>query len=150
MRATLYAICSCKIVGNIMGTMNFRRPRCSNCNQEIEESPHLQIDQRRACPSCGSAGRNQFADRNATLEPHGSLRGRGRHEGIRHWFVEILSGANFSHRLGKWVRKLRLIDRDGDNYEEEVIDPSTGEVIHKTKEKLSAHTGHGSAKKKTV
>jgi hypothetical protein len=44
------------------------------------------------------------------------------------------------------MRKLRLIDREKDWYEEKVIDPETGKAIHHTKECLSNHTDHGSAK----
>jgi hypothetical protein len=44
------------------------------------------------------------------------------------------------------MEKRRLIDRDGDRYEEAVVDPATGETIHERTEPLSEHWGHGSAK----
>lgn len=40
----------------------------------------------------------------------------------------------------------RIIDRENDWYEEVVTDPETGEVIHRCAERLSEHTGRGSAK----
>jgi len=42
------------------------------------------------------------------------------------------------------MQKLRLIDREKDLYEEKVVDPQSGTVIHHSKEPLSKHTGHGS------
>ena len=44
------------------------------------------------------------------------------------------------------MEKRRLIDRDGDRYEESVVDPATGETIHECTEPLSEHWNHGSAK----
>jgi hypothetical protein len=42
--------------------------------------------------------------------------------------------------------KYRRIDRDNDRYDEVVIDPETGEIVHESHEPLSEHWGHGSAK----
>jgi hypothetical protein len=41
----------------------------------------------------------------------------------------------------------RVYDRVGDRYKEKVVDCETGEVIHKTEEKLTDHKGHGSDKR---
>lgn len=131
-----------------MGTTSFGKPRCSDCGRELDESPHLPVDQRCPCPTCGSTKRIQSVTISETVELYSSLTAKGRHEGHKRPFIEMFSGADFSHRLSKWMRKLRLIDRDRDIYHEEVTDPDTGEVIHKTKEKLTEHTGHGSAKKR--
>lgn len=43
----------------------------------------------------------------------------------------------------------RPIDRSNVIYREEVIDPTTGRVIHHCEEPLSKHRGHGSAKGNT-
>lgn len=130
-----------------METTNFNKTRCADCDKELDESPNLPVDRRLPCPSCGSTKRNQSVSIYGTLEMHSSLTAKGRHKDKRRPFIEIFSGADFSRRLRKWMQKLRLIDRDRDIYEEEVTDPSTGKVIHKTKENLREHTGHGSAKK---
>jgi hypothetical protein len=61
---------------------------------------------------------------------------------------EFVVGADKRKCDDKWMEKLRVIDKENDFYKEEVIDPSTGEVIHHCEEKLSEHFGHGSAKKK--
>jgi hypothetical protein len=62
--------------------------------------------------------------------------------------VEILAGENLQKKTGKWMDKHRRIDHPADQYEETVTDPETGEIIHHCKERLSEHTGHGSAKYK--
>jgi hypothetical protein len=59
---------------------------------------------------------------------------------------EVTSGADYSVTRQRWVRFYRLPDRAGDQYEELVVDPETGEVIHSCKEPLSEHRGRGAAK----
>lgn len=131
-----------------MGTTNFGKPRCANCGQGIDESPNLSVDKRYPCSKCGSLNRTQSVSITENLKIHGSLTAKGKRVGNKRPFKEVFSGTDFSHRFRKGMQKLRLIDRDKDIYEEEVTDPETGNTIHKTKEKLSDHTGHGSAKKR--
>jgi hypothetical protein len=50
-------------------------------------------------------------------------------------------------RLTRLVKVERSIDRLEDRYSERVTDVDTGEVIRQCDEPLSAHQGHGSAKK---
>jgi hypothetical protein len=64
---------------------------------------------------------------------HGSLTAKGKHAGAsgrRKWFIETFTGADWSHRLQRFVHKQRTIDRDSDRYEEAVVDPHTGSVLH--------------------
>lgn len=61
---------------------------------------------------------------------------------------DIVTGADYSKQCGKYVEKIRDINRTDDKYTEIVRDYETGEIIHFCNEKLSAHTGHGSAKLK--
>lgn len=70
----------------------------------------------------------------------------GRRGGIGKWFIQIIIGTDWSIRFRKFMQKLRIIDKEKNLYEETVIDPQTGRIIHHTKEPLSEHTGHGSAK----
>lgn len=48
---------------------------------------------------------------------------------------------------GRWMLLTRTIDRANDWYSEKVVDPRTGEVVHQCEEPLSAHRGHGAAKR---
>lgn len=69
---------------------------------------------------------------------------RVRRKGPGKWFIEVITGADWSTKFQKFMQKLRLIDREKDLYEEKVVDPQSGTVIHHSKEPLSKHTGHGS------
>ena len=60
--------------------------------------------------------------------------------------MEQRFGDSLHRNSGKWMKLRRVIDRDNDWYEETVINPETGNVIHDCNEPLSAHRGHGSAK----
>jgi hypothetical protein len=44
--------------------------------------------------------------------------------------VEQQSGDQLQCRTNRWVKLTRLIDRKGDRYFEQVLDPASGEVIH--------------------
>ncbi|MBN9492557.1 PepSY domain-containing protein [bacterium] len=55
-------------------------------------------------------------------------------------------GDDWSHRLRRFVQRIRILDRDNNRYVEKVVDPETGEVLRDVEEPLSDHRGHGSAK----
>lgn len=59
------------------------------------------------------------------------------------WF-----GSSFSVAARKWMQLDRILDRENDWYEETVIDPETGQIVHYCAEPLSQHTGRGSAKRR--
>lgn len=61
--------------------------------------------------------------------------------------VEVKSGPSHSHKRGKVVEHVRVLDRANDRYFEKVADYESGELIHYADEPLSKHHGHGSAKK---
>ena len=61
---------------------------------------------------------------------------------------ESFVGYEYSQDRQKLVHKLRMLDRDTDEYVERVTDIETGKVIHECVEPFSQHVGHGSAKKK--
>jgi hypothetical protein len=74
---------------------------------------------------------------------------KARHANVRKPFFEAITGAEFFRKLGIWVSKERVIDRDGNHYREVITNPKTGEIIHHCEEPLSDHRGHGSAKDRT-
>jgi hypothetical protein len=77
----------------------------------------------------------------------GSLRLKARRQGRCRPFVEQFVGADLWRRAGRWMHKVRRIDREGDSYEETVTDPDTGELVDETYGRLSEHRGHGSARR---
>jgi hypothetical protein len=63
--------------------------------------------------------------------------------------LEIRTGKEASQLTKSgWVEKERRIDKTDNaaTYDEIVIDPDTGDVIHELHEALEDHKGHGSAK----
>ncbi len=93
------------------------------------------------CPSCGSTGRIEDDIREKVtikFKPHGTT---GKKE------LEITLGDDLYRKGKKWNKKKRVIDRGHDQYEERVVDPKTGEIVHGCQEPLSSHTGHGCDKK---
>lgn len=71
-----------------------------------------------------------------------------RRDGERKPYREEVDGDDFWRIGRRWMRLARTIDRENDWYSEIIIDPRTGEVVHRCEEPLSAHRGHGSAKRK--
>jgi hypothetical protein len=71
---------------------------------------------------------------------------KAKQQGIKGYVFERIRGDEFSRDLGKWVRKERLIDWLHDWYEEVIMDPDTGVIVHTCPERLREHQGHGSAK----
>lgn len=81
--------------------------------------------------------------------PHSSLKARGRHAdatGKRRWFIETFTGADSSHALQRFVREVRILDRDNHGYVKKVVVPETAEVLRDVEEPLSEHWRHGSTK----
>jgi|GEM_PF-6032588 len=63
---------------------------------------------------------------------------------------EKLESHEICVRTGQLVKKVRIIDRETDKYEELIRDQLTGEIIHHCKESLSQHRDHGSAKRRKI
>jgi hypothetical protein len=62
-------------------------------------------------------------------------------------YKEEIDGDDLQCSTGRWMLLTRTIDRANDWYSEKVVDPRTGEVVHQCEEPLSAHRGHGAAKR---
>lgn len=85
---------------------------------------------------------------NVDVPLRGSLVLKARRGGRGRPFLEHLDQLDLWHLKQRWMRKVRRIDRAGDAYEETVTDPTTGEVVRSTRERLSEHRGHGSARER--
>ncbi len=67
--------------------------------------------------------------------------------GFRSFAVKVRGGWASSVRYKQGVNLSRSFDKEKNEYHEVVQDYETGKVVHEVHEKLSEHTGHGSAKK---
>jgi hypothetical protein len=125
-----------------------RSTKCGQCGMPLHEDPSTPIEQRTGCPSCGSTARAFSVTISSTVEVRSQLRLKGRRASGGKPFIEQTGGSDLHHKTGIWMRLERVIDRARDWYRERVIDPKTGEVVHKCEEPLSEHKGHGTAKRR--
>ncbi len=116
-----------------------RRIACANCGFELE--PEME-----SCQECGSKNRIIKPNIEQRLEFKEKIQIKEKKEGKKKPTRESIYGDEISQATGKWIDKKRIIDRENDKYIETITDPETGEIIHHCDEKLSKHTGHGSAK----
>ena len=63
-------------------------------------------------------------------------------------YVEQKVGDDLHRASGEWHRLERVINRDTDSYREVIWD-ADGREIHRCEEPLTAHRGHGNAKRRT-
>jgi hypothetical protein len=132
---------------SVRGMMQPVGIKCSNCNKVLHEPPSLPPGQTRPqCPHCGSVLRTVLMEGTATVTAYPSLEAKKGPKRRGDYLLELFVGANWSTALGRFMQKVRRIDREHDRYEERVVDPGTGETIHSAKERLSDHWGHGSDK----
>lgn len=116
---------------------------CSDCGQPLDVAEETN---REPCHRCGSFRRTYSQHLESTVQARTRLRWKHKRPALRRAVAEGISGSERSVWSGRWVTKRRLIDREIDWYEELVVDEATGEVLHESREPLSDHTGHGSAK----
>jgi len=121
---------------------------CGKCKIPLEEDPHLPSNERILCPNCGSVTRLFHVSIHDTVTMKSKLGMKARHPDGGKPFIEQISGDDLQRKTGKWMKLSRVIDRENDHYHEVVSDPSTGEIVHECKERLSDHKGHGAAKYK--
>ncbi len=119
---------------------------CASCEVTILSQQPLTQLVTKPCPFCGGAVTHSI---NLTVDMiHIGLRTKVKDPNLSRPTVETVGGESYSHKLKRWVKIRRVIDRVRNWYSETVTDPTSGEVIHKTEEPLGEHTGHGSAKKR--
>lgn len=123
--------------------------KCAQCGNILNDQPDNA--QREPCTECGSLGRvideevESRVDAGSMVVVKGYKGGMSKRKGLR---FEDTSGKELSVSLGRLVTKTRVIDHEANLYAEFVIDPATGEVLHRSEESLRGHTGHGSDRKK--
>ena len=117
--------------------------RCSECGELLEVVGEAD---REPCRRCGSLKRTYSEHLESKIQLRSKLRWKHKRPGFRRALAEGVSGSERSVRSGRWVTKKRLIDRENDWYEELVVDEESGDTVHESRERLSDHRGHGSAK----
>jgi DNA-directed RNA polymerase subunit RPC12/RpoP len=125
-----------------------RSTKCGECGKPLSEAPSIAVEQRTACPSCGSTVRAFSVTTSSTIEIYGQLRLKGRRASRGRPFIEQTVGSDLHRKTGIWMKLDRVIDRARDWYRERVTNLKTGEVVHECEEPLSQHQWHGTAKRR--
>lgn len=126
--------------------------KCAECGLDLP-SDQSGSQCRAPCPRCGSSKQHielNIAE-NLPIEIHDSVRGRLKDPSLpakKNPRIDFFQGDDLRKADGRWMEKERVIDRDKNLYREVVVDPKTGEVVHRNEEPLSDHFGHGSDKVK--
>ena len=108
---------------------------CQSCKKELEEDQKL-------CPYCGSEKRDIKVELREEIKIRESLRGRQKRKGFKKFMVEFLQGwfPNIITKDSKYgVDKVRIVNKEKDEYHETVKDLKTDKIIHDCHEKLSDH-----------
>ena len=120
---------------------------CANCKADLpDDSPD---GDRPPCPHCGSTVRAYTATITDSVRFYDGHRAKAKNPVLpsaKKLRFDTYSGVEHSHKYDRLVRVRRTIDKDGDWYNEQVIDLQTGDVLYECSEPLSQHTGHGTAK----
>jgi predicted RNA-binding Zn-ribbon protein involved in translation (DUF1610 family) len=118
---------------------------CVSCGNLIDESLDVSAVVRNPCANCGSLGRRFEASIVETVTASVKLGVKHKVRGVAKPIFESVGGLDYHRKTGKWNQLERVIDRQNDWYEEKVVDPESGAIVHHCAEKLSDHRGHGSA-----
>lgn len=119
---------------------------CSTCGDWINEALDMP-EARHPCLACGSTARTFAVSINETLTLRSGLGFKHKRPGYKKPLVEGITRTEIARGIGKSVERKMLVDRQNNHYMEVVTEYETGAVVHHCDEKLSEHTGHGSARK---
>jgi hypothetical protein len=108
---------------------------CRHCERELPPS------HKGPCPYCGKKGKDCKVTAKATVGISASLRARKKLKGVGKFVKEIVQGgfASGDPKLKKGVDKVRIVDREKNEYHEVVKNVETGETIREVHEPLSQH-----------
>jgi hypothetical protein len=120
---------------------------CGACGGVLNELPSEELRKRKSSFCCGVLSREFGTQFDAELSMKPQLRYKARHSWSRDPFVEGIQGFDLYRKIGKWMKKVWVVDRKKNLYTEIVMGPNTNEIVHSCEEPLSSHIGHGSAKK---
>ena len=111
---------------------------CKHCGIELPPS-HTG-----PCPKCGKIGKHYTAIASAVVEIHSSMTARQKRKGFPKFIKEIIQGRfpSVNPKLKKGVDKVRIIDKEKNEYHEVVKNAETGEITREVHEPLSQHR-HG-------
>ena len=126
-----------------------RSDKCAGCGTILEMPDELEA-LRPPCPVCGSVGRIISLEINETVSLMDTLEFEQKRKGFKSGgrkrpVAEGIEGWSYSVSEQDWVHFTRFLDRERDQYREEVV-TKDGRVLRDVSERLSDHRGRGTAK----
>ena len=120
---------------------------CDDCGAVVR--PDLPDGTRAPCVACGGTTQQVriLIEETMTLHDEVRIAVRDGEPGLVAPHLRVRTGDSWSARLRRWLHRTMRIDRKNNTYEETVVDPQTGEVVHHDAGPLSAHRGHGDARR---
>ncbi len=91
---------------------------CGECQQTLNESSSLPVDERQPCSNCGSLTRMHKITIVETLTVHESLRLRSKQPGKGSWMRDFRTGDDYSRYLEGWGERVLDMDREQNIYRE--------------------------------
>jgi len=108
---------------------------CKNCGKELKPNQHC-------CPFCG-CNNVLFKEESLSTTVHTRVGCKVRHKrkGFGKFLAEVISGwfPSIDPKLPRGAEKLRIINKERNQYSEVIRDLRTGQIIHETHEPLSQH-----------
>lgn len=121
---------------------------CGYCGKVLQRLAEPATEAPPPCPRCGATSYTSGWGVNGRVGVRASLTIESRPPGKKKFLVQNVSAEEESRSSGRTVKRHRTIDRMNDEYHEHVVDVETGETVHESRERLSDHRGHGSARKR--
>ena len=81
---------------------------CEKCKLALKEDPHVQLDQRIPCPSCGSTARIFQVTIHDSLIMKGKLGMKAKHSSGGRPFIEEVAGDDLYRKTNKWMNLSRV------------------------------------------
>jgi len=125
--------------------------KCSKCGCILSEPTILPKAERKPCVECGSLDRLCEMKIHDGLPLYESIVAKSRHGKVGKCkpFLETKIRDEYHRATGEMVKRIMVIDRENDWYEE-VVESNAGKIIYKSEEPLSRHIDHGYAKQKNT
>ncbi len=101
-----------------IGTSTSIEVLCGECQQTLNESSSLPVDERQPCPNCESLIRTNKITIVESLTIHDSLRVRSKQPGKGGWMRDFRSGDDYSRLLEGWGERVLDLDREQNIYRE--------------------------------
>lgn len=125
--------------------MKDSRVSCAGCGAPLSEPSETVVECRTPCLECGSRGRNIWRAVANEAMAFSGVRHKQRRSGVARPILEGVRESQFDRSRRRWMSVIQIVDRLRNWYSKSVTDPSTGEVIRRCEQPLSAHNGRGSA-----